>query len=48
MRADLTQGKVPKEAVIVTASDLARMKASTKIMSKEETMQAKKINDEQK
>jgi len=48
MRADLNQGKMPKEAMVVTAADLARIKASTKIQSKDETLQAKKISDEQR
>jgi hypothetical protein len=43
MREDLTKGKVAKEAMVVTASDLARMKASTKVETKEETMLARKI-----
>jgi hypothetical protein len=39
---------MPKEAMVVTAADLARIKASTKIQSKDETLQAKKISDEQR
>jgi hypothetical protein len=48
MRDDLNKGKAPREAAIVTAADLARIKASTKIQSQQETMLAKKISDEQK
>jgi len=46
MREDLNKGKAPRDAAIVSAADLARIKASTKIQSQQETMLAKKISDE--
>ena len=48
MREDLQKGKQQREAGIVTANELARIKASTKIQTKQETLAHKKISDEQK
>ena len=48
MREDLQKGKQPRDAGVVTASELARIKASTKIQTKQETIAQKKIQDEQK
>lgn len=48
MRDELIKGKAPKQAAVVTASDLARIKASTKIETREETTLAKRIQEEQR
>ena len=48
MREELGKGKVPKEAGVVTAADLARIKDSTKIMSREEMEMTKRIAEEQR
>lgn len=48
MRDELIKGKAPRDAGIVTASEIARIKASTKIQSQEEAKLTKKINIEQK
>ena len=50
MRADIEKtGKGgTREAAIVTAADIARMKESSKIVSEKDTQLQKKINEEQK
>lgn len=48
LREELNKGKAPRDAGLVTAADLARIKASTKIETKEEKTAAKKMYDEQR
>ena len=49
MRGDIEKtGKATREATVLSVSEIARMKASTKIQSADETAQLKRIQEEQK
>ena len=43
LREELNKGKGPRDAGVVTAADLARIKASTKIETKEEARMTQTI-----